>query len=190
MSSCFFVVFDFENILHPVTQFLKGTRHRAAGELRMWLRPIHFFFFGNDPVRISTVVFPCRGMMDTVLFLPCVPFAQKLSGKGNPLLWWGRWLYPKGNTSMTHRTLEPPWLHTTLHPQILWVSLMIWFYLQVFSRSWTFFYLCPGGVCLLIGSVGWFVSRITRKLLNMCPKNLDGGWDSAQSRHHKPLVQI
>lgn len=41
MSSCFFVVFDFENILHPVTQFLKGTRHRAAGELRMWLRPTH-----------------------------------------------------------------------------------------------------------------------------------------------------
>ena len=42
MSSCFFVVFDFENILYPVTQFLKGTRHRAAGELRMWLRPTHY----------------------------------------------------------------------------------------------------------------------------------------------------
>lgn len=34
------------------------------------------------------------------------------------------------------------------------------------------------GVSLL---VGWFINRITHKLLNRLPPNLDGGWVSAQS---------
>ena len=32
--------------------------------------------------------------------------------------------------------------------------------------------------------IGWFVSRIKQKLLNRFPRNLDGGWVSAQNRPH------
>lgn len=49
--------------------------------------------------------FTCLGMMDAVLFLFSVPFAQKQSGKGNPLLWWGNWLDPKGK--YLHDTWDP-----------------------------------------------------------------------------------
>ena len=47
------------------------------------------------------------------------------------------------------------------------------------KRSWRVcFHLCLFGVWL-----GWFVSRITQKLLNRFARNLDGGWVSTQKRH-------
>lgn len=39
-------------------------------------------------------------------------------------------------------------------------------------------------------SICFFVSRITQKLLNEFPQNLDGKWVSTQKRPHKLLVQI
>ena len=41
--------------------------------------------------------------------------------------------------------------------------------------------LLPLSVCWL---VGWFVSRIKQKRQNGFPRNLDGGWVSAQNRSH------
>lgn len=143
LSSCW-PVFDFEK--------LKLLKIFFSSLLRMLLWPTHYrnccssfifkthlpslvsHFIGNDLVRLSIVVFTCLGMMDAVLFLSSVPFAQKLSGKGNPLLWWGRWLYPKGK--YLHNT-QAPWtviVAQTLHPHILGFTLMSWFYLQVSSR--------------------------------------------------------
>lgn len=55
-------------------------------------------------------------MMDALLFLSSVPFAQKLSGKGNPLLWWERWLYSKGKYLHNTRDSWAVIVAHTLHP--------------------------------------------------------------------------
>lgn len=39
-------------------------------------------------------------------------------------------------------------------------------------------------------SVCWFVTRITRKLLNWFPRNLNEGWVSVQNRPHYIFVEI
>lgn len=148
-------VFDFQKlkllkIFFTLLPGLESTRYWGV-LLQMLLWPTHyrnccssfifkthlpsrvFQFIGNDLVRLSIVVFTCLGMMNAVFFLSSVPFAQKLSGRGNPLLWWGRWLYPKGK--YLHNTGDP-WTVTaaqTLHPHILWFTLMSSLYLQVSS---------------------------------------------------------
>lgn len=61
--------------------------------------------------------FLLRGLMNAVLFL-FVLFAQKLSGKGNPLLWWGNWMHPEGEIPlwcMGHLSCLD--CTNTLHPQ-------------------------------------------------------------------------
>lgn len=96
--------------------------------LWMWTWPAHqkkcyskhSQFIGNGLLRLSAVVFTCLGLMNAVLFLSSVPFAQKLSGKGNPLLWSGSWLCAKGK--YLHQTRDP-WtviVAQTLHPHTLW----------------------------------------------------------------------
>lgn len=54
----------------------------------------------------------------TLLLFLFVPFAQKLSGKGNPLLWWGNWMHPEGEIPqwcMGHLSCLD--CTNTLHPQ-------------------------------------------------------------------------
>ena len=51
-------------------------------------------------------------------------------------------------------------------------------------------FLSPVSVYVLVCWFGWFVCRITQEHLNRFPRNLDGGWFSAQNRPHSFLVQI
>ena len=82
-------------------------------------------FIGNDLVRLSTVVFTYLGMMDALLFLfmckSCLRREILCPDEGGDYI-------QKGNTSITHRTLEPSLLHKHC---IHIFTLMSCFYLQV-----------------------------------------------------------
>lgn len=89
------------------------------------------------PCKIFHWSFTCLGM-NAVLFLYSVLFAQKLSGKGNPLLWWGSCTYPKGKYLHNIQDARTVTVAQTLHSHRLYGLLWcLGAYLQVSMQPLT-----------------------------------------------------